>query len=297
MHMESVTFRAQGERSPIIERVIKLNKVEEMLCRICFDIESEKNLLINPCKCSGSMKWVHEECLKIWILASASDIKGAACDICKEPLKMEVTLERECSCKNMKEECLKLMLLPLIICLICTIFAVIILFLVKGLKSGDINTEELVYYSLVIFACSLILCSLIVICVKTTKAAFTELKMKEWHIKSIPAALHLDETFEASHQTEVSHLETNEKSGETLRITNTIVIPETARYRGNNIVTPIINHLVLSRLNRNEESLNYFSRSNTSRSYANTTRVLDNHHDEGNEDMPGMVASASISRK
>ena len=290
-------MRVKDLQSPTLERILETNKVEEVVCRICFDIESEKNLLINPCKCRGSMRWVHEECLKIWVLASARDIKEAVCDVCKEPLKMEVTLERACSCKNLKEECFKLMMLPLVICLIGTIFAVIILYLIKGIQSGSLKAEEKTYFSLVIFACILIMFSLIVVCIKTARTAFTELRMKEWHIKCVPAALHLDETFDITHQTEISHRDNHEKMTETLIINNMIVIPDTARYRGNNIVTPMISQTILSRLNRNEESLNYFSRSNTSRSYANTARVMENYHEEISESLPGMVGSMSISRK
>jgi len=36
---------------------------EEEMCRYCFDTEGE---LIAPCKCTGSQRWVHEECLRKW---------------------------------------------------------------------------------------------------------------------------------------------------------------------------------------------------------------------------------------
>ena len=38
------------------------------LCRICFgDVSCADNPLINPCKCIGSVKYVHRNCLKEWI--------------------------------------------------------------------------------------------------------------------------------------------------------------------------------------------------------------------------------------
>ena len=55
-----------------------------MECRICFDSTSEP--LIQPCKCSGTMKYVHTSCLQKWILHK----KNYTCPVCKE----EFTIER-----------------------------------------------------------------------------------------------------------------------------------------------------------------------------------------------------------
>jgi hypothetical protein len=49
---------------------------EEELCRICF-IQTEKPLF-HPCKCNGTMKFVHETCLMNWINVKKSN----TCDIC-----------------------------------------------------------------------------------------------------------------------------------------------------------------------------------------------------------------------
>ena len=49
---------------------------DEQFCRICHINESE---LISPCLCDGSMKFVHESCLKKWMKFSGS-IK---CELCK----------------------------------------------------------------------------------------------------------------------------------------------------------------------------------------------------------------------
>lgn len=33
-------------------------------CKICFESSSHISQMISPCKCNGSLKWVHENCLK-----------------------------------------------------------------------------------------------------------------------------------------------------------------------------------------------------------------------------------------
>ena len=37
------------------------------MCRVCLDPGSSTNPLITPCKCQGSMKYIHLECLKTWL--------------------------------------------------------------------------------------------------------------------------------------------------------------------------------------------------------------------------------------
>ena len=37
---------------------------EDIKCRICWEEEGYK---ISPCKCSGTMRYVHETCLMEWI--------------------------------------------------------------------------------------------------------------------------------------------------------------------------------------------------------------------------------------
>jgi E3 ubiquitin-protein ligase DOA10 len=49
---------------------------EEELCRICF-IQTDTPLF-HPCKCNGTMKFVHENCLMNWINVKKSN----TCDIC-----------------------------------------------------------------------------------------------------------------------------------------------------------------------------------------------------------------------
>ena len=70
----------------------KANKI----CRICYSEEDdEENPLIQPCICSGSMKYIHLKCLKHWINTRSFDkvdsneicsiyiIKPVECELCK----------------------------------------------------------------------------------------------------------------------------------------------------------------------------------------------------------------------
>ncbi|XP_053554321.1 E3 ubiquitin-protein ligase MARCHF7 isoform X2 [Bombina bombina] len=86
----------------------KLKKIQESLlledseddegdlCRICqMGVSTPSNPFIEPCKCAGSLQYVHQECMKKWLHAkinSGSSLETiTTCELCKE--KLELNLE------------------------------------------------------------------------------------------------------------------------------------------------------------------------------------------------------------
>ncbi|CAK77848.1 unnamed protein product (macronuclear) [Paramecium tetraurelia] len=78
-------------------------------CRICFQKNATvSNPLFSPCKCIGSMKYVHLHCLQVWIQQSIKVKnqqsstqyiwKKMECEICKMPLKSTYTYQRQIFC-------------------------------------------------------------------------------------------------------------------------------------------------------------------------------------------------------
>lgn len=62
-----------GEKKPLKNKIMMdpvthtNNKEEQPVCRICLMEDNEiDNPLFSPCKCSGSMRFIHHECLKTW---------------------------------------------------------------------------------------------------------------------------------------------------------------------------------------------------------------------------------------
>lgn len=63
------------------------------LCRICqTGASSPSNPFIEPCKCSGSLQYVHQDCMKKWLHAkinSGSSLETiTTCELCKEKLDL-----------------------------------------------------------------------------------------------------------------------------------------------------------------------------------------------------------------
>ncbi|CAK66648.1 unnamed protein product (macronuclear) [Paramecium tetraurelia] len=68
----------------------EINKI----CRICIQ-DDQSSQFISPCKCKGSTEFVHEECLKMWILQQFGVNKilnreVLYCEICKYKLEYRV---------------------------------------------------------------------------------------------------------------------------------------------------------------------------------------------------------------
>jgi len=78
-------------------RSSSLSENDEDVCWVCYGGHSEKEPLISPCECRGSVRWVHASCLRRWVTTrstttaqwSAPKAAGRfACPNCKAPYKI-----------------------------------------------------------------------------------------------------------------------------------------------------------------------------------------------------------------
>ena len=60
----------------------------DLICRYCHDVDSIDNLK-QPCKCAGSLKYVHQTCLLIWLEISEKE----KCGVCSEKYIIERKLQ------------------------------------------------------------------------------------------------------------------------------------------------------------------------------------------------------------
>ena len=85
---------------------------EETLCRICYERQrSRDNPLISPCRCDGTVKYLHLNCLKQWVKSKITtretensvtyQWKTIDCDICK--MELPLTLKTKTAVVNLIE--------------------------------------------------------------------------------------------------------------------------------------------------------------------------------------------------
>jgi len=72
------------------------NLLDTKECRICLSDDVIQNM-ISPCLCIGTNKYVHEECLKNFIILSDNQLFKKECYICKYEYKFEI---KDIDCNN-----------------------------------------------------------------------------------------------------------------------------------------------------------------------------------------------------
>ena len=76
------------------------------VCRICLgDTQSEGNPLISPCKCAGTMKFIHIDCLQEWLKSRLNCRESGAavsyfwqtldCELCKQDFPTTIQINSE----------------------------------------------------------------------------------------------------------------------------------------------------------------------------------------------------------
>ncbi|OMJ79794.1 hypothetical protein SteCoe_20094 [Stentor coeruleus] len=164
---------------------IVIQKVDDdRICRICFDIQIENNPIISPCLCNGTMKYIHEKCLKAWILSQNLEIKGISCDICKALFIIEFNYKTVFSCRSFAEECIKIFVYPFIIFLVSLVLGVVIIHSFEGVLKDTLSLSDKVYLSIIILMCLIMLIILVVVFVNSIKEGCCTKKIISWRIKS-----------------------------------------------------------------------------------------------------------------
>lgn len=63
----------------------------ETRCRICHQTAAESGApLLVPCRCSGSIRFTHSDCLLRWMMRSAKPVASWRCDVCRQRLRVEL---------------------------------------------------------------------------------------------------------------------------------------------------------------------------------------------------------------
>ena len=228
----------------------------EFCCRICFDPESTEHKLISPCKCTGSMRFIHEDCLKIWLLSKDKDLTSSECDICKFKFLMTINLATKCTCKNFWNECLGMFIFPILIILMVSILLVILLFLIQGIENKTSSTGEKTYLILLLIACAVIVTIICVVFVKSIKRGCFSSEMIGWSIESIAHEETVEFTVEqhVSNQTMI-----NEDS-------QVMVMPKFSKVMGVSVERPEIVTQRLEPIMRSGEVIGYRLRNSDARS-------------------------------
>jgi RING-variant domain len=115
-------------------------------CRVCLETENAQNM-ISPCLCKGFQKYIHQDCLKIWLLTSDKEEKELTyCEVCTGKYHMSFTYSNTyCICQ--KEFCCFWVCLGIVLGL-CSV--IVVLYCTQMANTSD--TASFWIYSALAFA-------------------------------------------------------------------------------------------------------------------------------------------------
>ncbi len=159
--------------SNIINESKIINIKDKKICRICFEKETSKNILITPCLCKGKVKYVHQNCIKNYIIHKKIKPKFAKCDNCYYNYYIRFYND----IKFDKELCKRfiLFLLMLIIGMILS-FGILIFFLYKliVMKQKKNSNKFLILSIIISLFIIIVICSIIIFCNYKSKIIYFE---------------------------------------------------------------------------------------------------------------------------
>lgn len=161
-----------------------------IVCRVCYEPDNEeKGILINPCICTGTCKYIHESCLKKWIEnnCAANKIK-AECEICKYQYHMKfftyLKFSKPKVCKLVKSIAGGFLVSAVILCLILTVIYVV----VSSLSPLSESSKKNFIVILVSIACGILLL-FILFSLRNWKTDCYEEELNNWKIYNIEGKL------------------------------------------------------------------------------------------------------------
>jgi len=150
------------------------------ICRICLD-SGDTNDLISPCNCDGSSKYVHESCLKLWLLRlQQEEIDLTHCEVCQATLNMTFQYANICRPCKLKES--GSFLVPFFIA--CIFLAGLLTLALKESEEFDVqNVFDLII--LVLLGSFCLVCY--IVSIKMFWVNCTEKQILNWKIRNKPS--------------------------------------------------------------------------------------------------------------
>lgn len=252
-HPLSAPDTPRRPESRSISRQVSMTRLDEKQCRICFEGATAALPLISPCSCAGSVKFVHEECLKTWIMSQQNELADSECEVCKLKFDMNFVIKATCAPKvACKTGFAQVLFLPLLF-VVLSMLMLIIYILFDRLANVVSSDEEKGYTSALIVVCLLSAAVIVLLIVNSIKEAMCIKKMVNWRIRSQRVAVEIHRASEIQVKEEDSmqaivnttHFVDAAKAPETSSANQierpspfVVVVPEITRVRGQKVVTP-----------------------------------------------------------
>ena len=147
------------------------------ICRICLEANDD---MISVCRCMGSVNYVHESCIKTWILAKEKEIDNARCELCGTKLEMTYNITKRCSCGEICQEKLEQTAFSFAVLLVVSLLSFIVYLLISNFRYNSVM--EMVYDLIIIGITGVGLIALFTIAICSFRRALIVDNISDWQI-------------------------------------------------------------------------------------------------------------------
>ncbi|CAD8140026.1 unnamed protein product [Paramecium pentaurelia] len=161
----------------VLERIKNTQIDLNPTCRICLEQDS-LDKLISPCNCDGTIKYIHMDCLKTWLLKIEFQ---AQCELCNSFLQCQLTFSNKYVCSRLRQMSISQKLFFFIFPMLTLIlFALGIYFITQIIK----KSKDQYAYIFGVFVCIPAFCMLTYLFITMLIDAIRVKFVKTWTILS-----------------------------------------------------------------------------------------------------------------
>ena len=129
---------------------------EVPLCKICYEQSSEEKPIYRPCKCQGSMQYIHLECLKHWVGDKDVTVEKPNCEICMYEYRLLFEYEYHYSHKKTMNMMKNLLLVVIVSIVILVLLDVLIMVIIGSVTLFTDELKEKILHVIVGISCGII---------------------------------------------------------------------------------------------------------------------------------------------
>lgn len=155
----------------------------ESQCRICYDSSTDdNNKLIQACKCEGSIKHIHEDCLKKWI---DENKKNLTCELCNSPFYVHFFFEKKFLPKKYKKLVISMVKSMILSVIFCISLYILMYFIINNSFDLSNPRNSVMFYVIMSLFCVIFLSSLLFCYVNNYKKKWWKTELVSWRIYDV----------------------------------------------------------------------------------------------------------------
>jgi hypothetical protein len=230
----------------------EIEVVPNAVCRFCFEPQDADNPLLIPCNCSGTVKYIHEACLKVWLISKEQNLDNVHCELCNTKYEMEFKFRKRCAPRELFHQSIMHWVFLPVLGVVLGLMLMVIWLIQSRIDSQKTQVEK-AYTVTLLGACGLCCLVIVYMCFISVFEACIKEEMSLWLIES------RSDLDESRPHGDASNEIIGDVSGELLH-TGVLRVPLTVRVGLKTIKTPSFQSNTLMAISERGSVVAYTSR-------------------------------------